>query len=262
MYTGNDLPTHPYVLVDLNTQHDFFHTDGACPVLDIDELYKRLRRLIAWVRRNQVPLISSMDVHRDVETAESSSNNGRCIEGTEGQTKLDFTVLPNHVYIAGDNTLSVRIDLFKHHQQVIFPQRSEDLFANPKADRFITQLKTEEFIVFGAVAEHEVRAIVLGLLARNKKVAIVADGCGAWNLSESDLSIRQMQAKGARVTTVDELVSCKLCRRWRYAPDGVISAFRPIGYADPEKVLPADTNNVHRNGHRNGRRNGQRRSQR
>ncbi len=253
MYGGKNAPAYPCVLVDLNTQLDFFDVKGACPVLETDVLYKRLRRVVAWVKRNQAPVISSMDAHRIMEVSGSGGSAPRCVEGTLGQSKLDFTLLPNRVYIAGDNTLSVPIDLFTRHQQVIFPQRSKDLFANPKADRFITQLNAGEFIVFGAVAEHEVKAIVLGLLARRKTVSIILDGCGAWNYSELDLSIRQMQAKGANVITVDELVARKLQRRWRYTADCMVSAFRPIGYAHPGKITRTKVTNGRRN---NRRRNG------
>lgn len=232
MRTGANGQPYDYVLIDLNTQRDFFDVDGACPVLDVDGVYRCLRRVVAWVKRYQVPVVSTMDAHRSRET-DFVAPAAHCIEGTPGQSKLDFTLLPNRVYIAGDNTLAVPIDLFRRHQQVIFPQRTLDLFANPKADRFITQLDAREFIVYGAVAEREVKAVALGLLIRNKRVTIVADGCGSWNRSEYDLSLRQMAAKGARVISIDEFVTRRLPRRWRYTANSLINAHRPIGYLDP-----------------------------
>ena len=145
-HNGKSLPC---VLIDLNTQRDFFEPTGACPVIDTGSLYACLRRVIAWAKRNQVPVVSSLDLHR---VTEPTCHGGiqHCIEGSNGQSKLPFTLLRNHVFIVGDNTLAVPVDLFMQHQQVIFPQRSEDLFANPKADRFLTQLHTEEFILFGS----------------------------------------------------------------------------------------------------------------
>lgn len=248
MYGGKSAPKLPCVLVDLNTQLDFFDANGACPVLEPDLLYARLRRVVAWVKRNHAPVISSMDAHRISESGDSDSSAPWCIEGTHGQGKLDFTLLPNRIFIAGDNTIAVPIDLFSRHQQVIFPQRSEDLFANPKADRFITQQNTDEFIVFGAVSEHEVKAIVLGLLARNKSVSVLLDGCGAWSYSESDLSIRQMTAKGANIITVDELVSRKLHRRWRYTADCMVRAHRAIPYASPDRIRDLNGSSAPLNG--------------
>ena len=215
MQNGRIGRTTPCVLVDMNTQFDFFGGEGACPVVNHLEKHACLRRILAWAKRNQVPIISSMDSHRRVE----HTNNGiprHCIEGSVGQRKLPFTVLPNHVFVAGDNTLGVSVDLFQKHQQVIFPQRDTDLFTNPKADRFLTQLDAEEFILFGAIAEYEIKAVALGLLVRNKRVTILMDGCGFWNLSEFDLSLRQARAKGARVISICELRERKLPRRWKY----------------------------------------------
>ncbi len=250
MAAGTNGRSHDCVLVDLNTQRDFFDPSGACPVLEPQHLHRCLRRVVAWVKRYQIPVVSTMDAHRRMEF-EFIASSAHCIEGTPGQSKLEFTLLPNHVYIAGDNTLAISIDLFRRHQQVIFPQRTNDLFANPKADRFMTQLKTNEFIVFGAVAEREVKAVVLGLLARNKRVSIVADGCGAWNRSECDLSLRQMSAKGADIISIDELLARRLPRRWRYTENSLISTQRPIGYLDPKNTQTTNGHAPRRNG-RNG----------
>ncbi len=207
--------TFPCVLIDLNTQCDFFDPTGACPVVDSHYMHRDLRRVVAWARRNQAPVVSSMDSRRKVETG----RNGHaryCIEGSAGQSKLPFTLLPNRVFVAGDNTLAISTDLFHRHQQVIFPQRTPDLFANPKADRFMTQLHAEEFILFGAVTESEVKAVALGLIARHKRATVITDACGCWNRSESELSLRQMAAKGANLLTTDELLKRKLPRRGRY----------------------------------------------
>lgn len=222
MRNGKNGRITPCVLVDLNTQFDFFGGEGACPVVNYREKHACLRRIVAWAKRNQVPIISSMDCHRRVEP----DNNGipkHCVEGSCGQKKLPFTLLPNHVYVAGDNTLAVSVDLFNTHQQVIFPQSDTDLFTNPKADRFLTQLDAEEFILYGAIAEYEIKAVALGLLVRNKRVSILADGCGSWNPSEFDLSLRQAAAKGARIINICDLRERKLPRIWKYTKTSRIS---------------------------------------
>lgn len=233
MLDGKDRPFFPCVLIDLNTQRDFFEPTGACPVLDTVALCACLRRVIAWAKWNQVPIVSTMDSHRKAEVIQYGPAR-HCIDGSNGQSKLPFTLLRNRVFVAGDNTLSVPIDLFGRHQQVIFPQRSKDLFANPKADRFITQLQAREFILFGAVAENEVKAAALSLLARDKRATVLVDVCGSWNRSESDFSFRQIAAKGATLLTVDELLGRRLPRRRRYRAGNFVYA-RPAG-----GVMPRD----------------------
>lgn len=245
MLDGKDGQAFSCVLVDLNTQRDFFEPTGACPVLDTAGLYASLRRIIAWAKRNQVPVVSSLDSHRRSD-ANHHGTAIHCIEGSTGQSKLPFTLLGSRTFVEGDNTIAVPVDLFRRHQQVIFPQRSKDLFANPKADRFITQLRADEFILFGAVAENEIKAVALGLKARGRRATVLIDGSGSWNRSESELSFRQMAAKGITLLTVNELLVRKLPRRMRNGPGAV-------AYAWPATHSPS-TNGNGRPAGPNGRR--------
>jgi nicotinamidase-related amidase len=172
--------------------------------------------MIAWTRRNHAPVISSVEAHRAVEVAE----NGHavfCVDGTLGQRKLDFTLLPRWTYMEFDNTFACPCDLFEKYQQVIFPKRTADLLDNPKAERFVSVVSTAEFIIYGVALESSVKALALGLLAREKRVTVVPEACGYWSRGTADLAIRQMVAKGARTTTLDELRLRKLARKHRYS---------------------------------------------
>ena len=203
------------VTVDLNTQRDFCEGAGALPVTNLGEFIPALRRVIAWAKRNYAPVISSLHSHRPLELPEPD-RPVHCVDGSNGQRKIPFTVFPLSTRIEFDNMLSVPLDLFRHYQQVMFRMRADDLLGNPKADRFLTQLPTDEFIIFGNAIECSIKALALGLLARHKKVTVVVDACGYWSKGAADLALRQMAAKGARLITVDELSARKLSRRRRY----------------------------------------------
>jgi nicotinamidase-related amidase len=203
------------VLLDLNTQADFLGGGAACPVQNLGGLIPAVRRVVAWAKWNHVPVISSVDSHRGCENTHDGFPR-HCVDGTPGQQKLPCTLFGSHVRIEGDNTLAVPLNLFTRHQQVIFRKRSHDLFCNPKADRFLTQLATLEYILFGVGVEYSMKALALGLLARGKTVTVVADCCGFWNGSLADLALRQMRAKGARLITVNQLLSRRVKPRTRY----------------------------------------------
>ncbi len=203
------------VALDLNTQRDFCESTGAFPVANLDELIPSLRRVIAWVKRNQVPTVASIESHREFELSDSG-NPIHCVDGSDGQEKVDFTLLNNRTYLASDNTLSLPLDLFLRFQQVIFWKRAEDLLTNPKADRMLTQLPVREYILFGVGLEGSIKALALALLTRGKRVTIVADAGGYWSRGTADLALRQMVAKGARIVTVEQLLTRKLSRRVRY----------------------------------------------
>jgi nicotinamidase-related amidase len=205
---------HECVVVDLNTQRDFCDRGGAQPVANVDTLIPTLRRVVAWARRNCVPVISSMEAHRKRELSDSGYPVC-CVDGTGGQRKVEFTVFPKHLQIEIDNTLSLPINLFQRYQQVIFRKRADDLLSNPKADRLLTHLPVHELVIMGNGLESSVKALVLALRAREKPVSVVVDACGYWHKGTADLALRQMAAKGAMLITVDDLVRRKLDRRLR-----------------------------------------------
>jgi nicotinamidase-related amidase len=203
------------VVVDLNTQHDFCALDGADPVANVEGLIPALRRIVAWAKWNRAPVISSIESHRPNEFTEHD-HASCCVDGSPGQQKMDFTLLHPSAQIEVDNTLSCPVDLFRKYQQVIFRKRTEDLLRNPKADCFLNQLPTDDFIIFGVSLETSIKALALALRARDKRATIVVDACGYWNKGTADLALRQVAAKGAQLLTLSELLKRKLERNWRY----------------------------------------------
>ena len=203
------------IVVDINTQRDFCDADGAFPVANVHELIPQLRHMIAWTKRNCVPIVSSIESHRPFELSDSG-HPIHCVDGSGGQRKLDFTIFPLRARVETDNTLSVPIDLFGQYQQIIFCKRTDDLLGNPKADRLLSHLPVREYLVFGTGLECSVKALALALLARGKNVSVIVDACGYWNRATADLALRKISAKGARLLTVAELLARRLDRRYRY----------------------------------------------
>lgn len=202
------------VVVDLNTQQDFCDPGGAQPVENARDLIPALRRVVAWVRRNYAPIVSSIESHRSSELSDSGYPIC-CLDGSNGQRKIPFTLLPSRASVEIDNTLSIPVNVFRRYQQVIFRKRTDDLLANPKADRLLTQLPVRELIVFGTGLETSIKALVLALLARDKTVTVVVDACGYWHKPTAELAVRQMEAKGANLVTVEGLLHRKLRRDLR-----------------------------------------------
>lgn len=203
------------VVVDLNTQHDFCHPNGARPVENVRDLIPALRHVVAWTKRNGAPMVSSVESHRPVDSLDDRAPS-YCVDGTPGQRKIDFTLLDPCTFVQVDNTLCCAVDLFNRYQQVVFRKRTDDLLSNPKADRFFNLVGTTEFILVGVALEESVKALALGLLAREKRVTVIADACGYWSQGTADLAVRQLTAKGAKIITVAGLLRRKLAPRARY----------------------------------------------
>lgn len=199
------------VFVDLCTQRDYLCPDGSRPCVNADQVLRSLRRLMACVRWEKLPLISCIDARRPDEVRGIS--NPACVMGTRGQQKPSFTLMPHRAVIESDNCLSVPLDFLEHVQQAVLIKRHRDPFTNPKLDRLLTEMPARRFIVFGLPVESSLRLLVLGLLLRGRSVAVALDTCGWWNQNEADMAIRQVLAKGCEAITVESYIQAALARR-------------------------------------------------
>jgi nicotinamidase-related amidase len=201
------------VLVDFNTQWDFLDPSGVLTVRNREAVVPRMRQLTALARVAAIPVISSVEAHRITDTF--CGQSPYCIVGTTGQRKLAFTLLSPRIVVQADNSFDLPYNVMSRYRQVIFTKQSSDFFANPKADRLLTELDPQEYVLFGVGLERWIKALALGLLARHKKVAVVADGCGYWSEADADLALRQLAAKSVRILTVDELTQVAAIPRRR-----------------------------------------------
>ncbi len=203
------------VLVDVNTQRDFLIASGSACIRNHRRVLSHIRRIMAWARRKHVPIISVSDVY--------PSDNGAsyCIDGTEGQKKVHYTVIHNHVSFPADAQADVPGGILNQYKQVILHKRCVDPFDEPRIERLLTEAKGSEFIIIGANTEGAVMATALGLLQLGKKVCVVIDAVGSQNSRVAELALRKMKAKGARLaetkniagTTHLQLVGACGCKR-------------------------------------------------
>ncbi len=193
------------VLIDACTQNDFLEPGAIMQVSNRAGLLANLHRIFAWARSANVPVISCLESHRPTEAGQGCPLH--CIDGTHGQRKPEFSLLEPRILIEADNTLSLPPDVMTGYRQILFRKRARDILGNPKADRFLTSLQAEEFILFGVGLERTIRNLALGLLSRHKKVTVVGDTCGFWSAPEADLVLRQLAAKGIKLVTADELTA-------------------------------------------------------
>jgi nicotinamidase-related amidase len=190
------------ILVDINTQRDFFLAEGNACVRNHRRVLANIRRMMAWARYRHIPIISTCEVY-------DNNNGGReiryCIDGTEGQKKIRYTLLRNRVSFAADGNTDLPADILRQYRQIILHKRCVDPFDEPRIDRLLSEVQANEFILVGADVEGAVKATALGLMQRGKKVSIVVDAVGWHDKREARLAIRKMQAKGGRLVETKRL---------------------------------------------------------
>ena len=205
------------VLIDIDTQKDLFLADGAACIRNHRRILMNLRRVTAWARAKGVRIVS---------TQLSRPGKGEdffCISGTDGQQKINYTNRNRRICFEADGRTDLSRDMFLQNDQVILKKTTENPFDQPRAERLLSELKADEFIVIGAVTEGAVIKTVLGLLQRGKRVSVVVDCLGTHDRQKADMALRKMKAKGANLTDTKSvagashlkgvgLCHCKLCQ--------------------------------------------------
>jgi nicotinamidase-related amidase len=208
------------VLVDINTQKDFLLANGKSCIRNHRRVLIHIRRMMAWARTNNVPVISIAAVYPDTH---SELSRGYCIDGTEGQKKIPYTLLDNRVSFPADGSTDFPRDILRQYRQIILHKRSIDPFKEPRIDRLLSEVRANDFVLIGAAAEASVMETALGLLQRGKNVTVVVDAVGSHDRKQGRLALRKVEAKGARLIETKKLAGisrlkhvgvcdCKSCR--------------------------------------------------
>jgi len=193
------------VLVDIDTQRDLLLAEGSACIRNHRRILGRIRRVMAWARMRDIPVISTCEVHPN-----NGNGNGngftRCVDGTKGQKKVRYTVISNRITFSADGNTDLPTDLLLRYHQIILNKRCIDPFCEPRIERLLSEIRADEFILIGATVEGAVEATALGLLQRGKKVKVLVDALGQHDNKEARLALRKMEAKGAKLIETRKLV--------------------------------------------------------
>jgi len=190
------------ILIDIDTQRDFLTAGGKACIRNHRRILAHIRRVMAWARSRNIPVISTCEVYPNNN---NNHANNHCIDGTEGQKKIRYTLLSNKVSFAADGNTDLPRDMLRQYKQIILYKRCVDPFDEPRIDRLLSEVRAGEFIIIGVGTEGAVMATALGLLQRDKNVTVVVDAVGSHDKKESQMALRKMEAKGARLIDTKSL---------------------------------------------------------
>jgi nicotinamidase/pyrazinamidase len=188
------------ILIDEDTQIDFMLPAGALYVPGAEQLIPVLARLIEGARERGVPVISSVDAHRENDP-EFSAWPAHCVAGTLGQQKVPVTLLQQRA-VAPNRP---GVELPRGVPQVIVEKQTLDVWSNPNFRRLLDSYPNEECAVFGVATDYCVRCAIEGLLNAGRKVAIVTDAIRAIDPDAGEAVLKKAVERGARLTTSDVL---------------------------------------------------------
>jgi nicotinamidase-related amidase len=190
------------ILIDVDTQRDFLLAGGKACIRNHRRILAHIRRVMAWARQRNVPIISTAEVHPNNN---GEKTIGHCIDGTDGQKKIPYTLVNNRASFTADGSTDLPRDMLRRYTQVILHKRCVDPFDEPRIDRLLSEVRASEFILIGSSIEGAVEVTALGLLQRGKKVTVVVDAVGSHNKREAKLALRKMETKGAKLIETKRL---------------------------------------------------------
>ena len=198
------------ILLDIDTQKDFLLAGGKACIRNHRRVLAHIRRVMAWARYQHVPIISTAEVYPNGNGDDAA---GYCVDGTEGQKKVHYTLLADRASFAADGNTDLPRDMFRRYRQVILHKRCVDPFDEPRIDRLLSELRAGEFILVGTSLEGAVKMTALGLLQRGKNVTIVVDAVGTHDKKEAELTLRKMETKGAKLIETRKLAGTSHLRQ-------------------------------------------------
>jgi len=190
------------ILIDIDTQRDFLTASGKACVRNHRRVLSHIRRVMAWARSRNVPVISTCEIY-PINNNEVISKC--CVDGTEGQKKIRYTLLTNRVSFPADGNTDLPRDMLRQFRQIILHKRCVDPFDEPRIDRLLSEVRAGEFLLIGTSAEGAVMATALGLMQRDKKVTVVVDAVGSHDKKEAQMALRKIEAKGAKLIETKSL---------------------------------------------------------
>lgn len=162
------------VLLDIETQRDFFCAGGSCYAKGATAVASRIYGLFKWVRAHRIPVMSTV---LRIRPGDGSilSDKPHCIEGTDGERKLSRTILSRHIDLGIRNSTDLPVDIFERYRQVIFEKRCPDIFAHARPERLISQLESGTFVICGAGLVGGIVEAAVGLRKRGFAVIVASD---------------------------------------------------------------------------------------
>ena len=193
------------VLLDIETQRDFFCRGGRCYGRGATDVASRIYDLFKWVRAHHIPVMSTVLRLRPGQGS-ILCNKPHCIEGTKGERKLSRTVLSNHIDLGIRNSTDLPVDIFEQHRQVIFEKRCPDIFAHARPERLISQLEAGTFVICGAGLAGGIVEAAVGL--RNRGFAVIVASDAVLDLAgDAQMARLRSEVKGTLFLTTRRIIA-------------------------------------------------------
>ena len=194
------------ILLDIEVQRDLFSPGGSLFAPESTAAARNIRRLFAWARRRRIPVLSTVLRNRPGRRGPLAPVP-HCVVGTDGEKRISGTLLSRRIDLGMLNSTDLPADIFSQYQQVIFEKRHTDILLHSRAERLLTELEADAFVVCGGGSARGIVEAVVGLRQRGFKIILAADAIVDLDDPHAEMAWLRMLAKGAVPLGTDEIVA-------------------------------------------------------
>jgi nicotinamidase/pyrazinamidase len=191
------------IFVDVDTQLDFIFPAGALYAPGAENITETLRRLTYYASQSDIKIISTADAHSENDV-EFKVWKPHCVAGTTGQLKLTATIV-GKPYVLSSREGALELPAASRAQQIVVEKQNVNCFTNPNLVPLLKTFEPSRFVVYGVVTEVCVLHAAEGLLNAGYDVDLVSDAIWPFAPNAADLAIKQLLARGARLTSTAEI---------------------------------------------------------
>lgn len=192
------------IFIDIDTQNDFILNGGALTA-KAEDIIPALRRITEFAASNGIPILASQDTHTP-DDPEFADFPPHCVKGTKGYAKINETTLPAAIRISMKPEAHDWKEETDSHKQMIFEKNNLDIFTNPNFEKAVMESGADKYVVYGIATEYCVKIVVMGLLKRGKKTAVVTDVIKAIDKTAGKTALDEMAAAGAQLVTIKDII--------------------------------------------------------
>lgn len=175
------------IFYDVDTQNDFMNESGNLYVPEAESIKLKIISLTNYARANNLAVTGSVDAHTKNDP-EFESFPRHCVVGTKGQEKF-YPSIKSEKY---------------------FEKQHYDIFTNPDFEKYLSQNKISEAIVYGVATDICVRAAVLGMQKRNVQCYIVEDAIKGVFPDKTKDALEEMLEAGAKFTRTKDVLEGRI----------------------------------------------------
>lgn len=197
----------PFVFLDVDTQRDFLDPNGALHLRGSVPIRANLARLTDLARRSGIPVLATACAHTpDEEDPEPFPPH--CLVGTPGQERINETAWEGGELLRVGEPFTPTGAI----AHLTVEKTRYDAFSRPEMGEAVDWMASTlggdpTFVVYGVATDYCVACAVRGLLARGRRVVLVADAVFAVDPANEADCMGELVGLGAVLTVTDAVAA-------------------------------------------------------